>query len=362
MPSCEVKWELMTRERDLSRLKDAAKNGQTAPNFNETLANLKKLKLPENDVNHLFDADYVTRPNTAIWEPSNCKSEEDGKTMEIAIIICYREREHQLKYLMYYLFPLLQKQKQTFSIYLVEQGFENESESSQGLFNRAKLFNVGYAEAIKENPNFNCFTFHDVDLILENENVTYSCDWKNPRHLTSSISKFNYKILPNKKMFGGVSQMTFEQLNKVNGYANTFWGWGGEDDQMFARLNYARYGLTRPGYESRWFMIPHAHEKTNNPNPYRKQQVKSTGPKHWAADGISSLKYKVLEKKVEEGSMFTRIVADIFAPFDMDEAYEEFKNVLGDGQAQKSSSEKETRETSEEEEITVELNNDPWKV
>ena len=113
--------------------------------------------------------------------------------MEIAVIICFREREEQLRYLLYYLFPLLQKQQHTFSIYLIEQDFPDKSkdsgDSEKALFNRAKLFNVGYAEAIKENPNFNCFTFHDVDLIAENENVTYSCHYKNPRHLSSSINK-----------------------------------------------------------------------------------------------------------------------------------------------------------------------------
>ena len=251
--------------------------------------------------------------------------------MEIAVIISFREREEQLRYLIYYLFPLLQKQQHTFSIYLIEQDFpdkiKDSGDSEKALFNRAKLFNVGYAEAIKENPNFNCFTFQDVDLILENENVTYSCHYKNPRHLSSSINKFNYKLLRNPRMFGGVSQMTFQQFNRVNGYSNNFWGWGGEDDQMFMRLNTAKYKLTRPGLESRWFMIGHNHESANRQNPNRKDIIFKTGPKQWKEDGLSSLEYKVLKREVSEGNIYTRISVDIYAPFSFEEAHNQFLGI-----------------------------------
>lgn len=30
--------------------------------------------------------------------------------------------------------------------------------------------------------------------------------------------------------------MTVQQFKKVNGYSNSYWGWGGEDDDMSNRL------------------------------------------------------------------------------------------------------------------------------
>lgn len=35
--------------------------------------------------------------------------------------------------------------------------------------------------------------------------------------------------------FGGVSSMSKDHFKTINGYSNLFFGWGGEDDDLFNR-------------------------------------------------------------------------------------------------------------------------------
>ncbi|MED6285774.1 Beta-1,4-galactosyltransferase 1 [Characodon lateralis] len=58
------------------------------------------------------------------------------------------------------------------------------------IFNRAKLLNVGYMEALKE-YDYNCFVFSDVDLIPMDDRNTYRC-FSQPRHLSVSMDKFGF--------------------------------------------------------------------------------------------------------------------------------------------------------------------------
>lgn len=58
-------------------------------------------------------------------------------------------------------------------------------------FNRAKLLNIGYAEALKE-YDYNCFVFSDVDLIPMDDRNTYKC-FSQPRHLSVSMDKFGFR-------------------------------------------------------------------------------------------------------------------------------------------------------------------------
>ena len=41
--------------------------------------------------------------------------------------------------------------------------------------------------------------------------------------------------LPYASIFGGVGAFTKEQFEKINGFSNKFWGWGGEDDDLYKR-------------------------------------------------------------------------------------------------------------------------------
>lgn len=51
--------------------------------------------------------------------------------------------------------------------------------------------NVGFKEALKDDQ-FDCFIFHDVDMIPENNKNIYLCD-DHARHLSSAIDEMRYQ-------------------------------------------------------------------------------------------------------------------------------------------------------------------------
>ena len=105
-----------------------------------------------------------------------------------------------------------------YGVYVVEQDGKTP-------FNRAMLMNVGAAEAVKQQvfifyllilslffnaQDYQCFIFHDVDLLPEDDRNLYTCPIQ-PRHMSVSIDSFLYR-LPYDDIFGGVSAMTVDQF------------------------------------------------------------------------------------------------------------------------------------------------------
>jgi hypothetical protein len=52
--------------------------------------------------------------------------------------------------------------------------------------------------------------------------------------LTFSVIVISYSLMY-KELVGGVLAMTPEHYKMTNGFSNSFWGWGGEDDDMETR-------------------------------------------------------------------------------------------------------------------------------
>uniref|UniRef100_A0A0K0DC55 Beta-1,4-N-acetylgalactosaminyltransferase bre-4 n=1 Tax=Angiostrongylus cantonensis TaxID=6313 RepID=A0A0K0DC55_ANGCA len=152
--------------------------------------------------------------------PEDCKA-----TSRVAIIVPYRDREAHLKIFLNNMHPFLIKQKLDYSIIVVEQ--------IDGTVNRAKLLNIGFVEALKL-YDWQCFIFHDVDILPEDDRNLHNCPFQNPRHMAVAVNKFGYK-LAYERIFGASSALTAEQFRKVNGFSNRYWGWGGEDDDMYTR-------------------------------------------------------------------------------------------------------------------------------
>lgn len=57
-------------------------------------------------------------------------------------------------------------------------------------FNKGVLMNAGVRESLRD-LDFDCYVFHDVDLIPEDDRNMYSCPHM-PRHMSVAVDKFNY--------------------------------------------------------------------------------------------------------------------------------------------------------------------------
>ncbi|XP_009272759.1 PREDICTED: beta-1,4-galactosyltransferase 4 [Aptenodytes forsteri] len=227
------------------------------------------------------------------YHPTECSA-----LQHVAILIPHRNREKHLLYLLEHLHPFLQRQQLDYGIYVIHQAGSTK-------FNRAKLLNVGYLEALKE-ANWDCFIFHDVDLVPENDFNIYMCD-RQPKHLVVGRNNTGYR-LRYQGYFGGVTALTRDQFSKVNGFSNNYWGWGGEDDDLRIRVEMQKMRVVRPSPDvARYTMIFHRRDHGNEENGERMKllgQVSRT----WKTDGLNSCSYKLLS--VERNPLYVNITVD----------------------------------------------------
>ncbi|EDS41242.1 beta-1,4-galactosyltransferase [Culex quinquefasciatus] len=210
------------------------------------------------------------------YRPRECRARD-----RVAIVVPYRDREQHLPVFLKNLHPFLMKQQIEYGVFIVEQATGSQ-------FNRASLMNVGFVEALKQKP-WDCMVFHDVDLLPMDDRNLYTCP-DQPRHMSVAVDTFGFK-LPYTTIFGGVSAMTVKQFRTVNGFSNSFWGWGGEDDDMSNRLKHVGFHIARyPINIARYTMLSHKKEKAN-PKRYEKL---NTGSKRFDSDGLNSLHYRLI--------------------------------------------------------------------
>ncbi|XP_005097468.1 beta-1,4-galactosyltransferase 3 [Aplysia californica] len=231
------------------------------------------------------------------WAPTNCQPWQ-----RVAIIIPYRDRVNSLLIFLRRIHRMLQAQKIHYRIILAEQ-------AGTGQFNRGKLFNMGFLEAMKLD-NFDCLVFHDVDLLPEDDRNLYLCD-EHGRHLETATDDLRYH-LKYYNYAGGVVAISVKNFKDINGYANGYWGWGNEDDDFSARITESGLLLTRPPeLTGRYQMVPHP----KNSRASSGNSMFFGWRTRWHSDGLNDpvgMNYSVV--RVEEAALFTRVVADIGSP------------------------------------------------
>lgn len=158
----------------------------------------------------------------------------------VAIIVPFRDlhpsqqrAQHLAKFVphMHKFLGRLMEQKlvSDYGIYIIDQSDDGRK------FNRGKLLNIGFelARKSKRRKPHDVFIFHDVDLLPQPDlGAWYSKFPKVPIHIARVWDRYSN----NPKYFGGVVSFSASHYKRINGYPNTFWGWGGEDDEMQKRL------------------------------------------------------------------------------------------------------------------------------
>ena len=69
------------------------------------------------------------------------------------------------------------------------------------------------------------FLVREVDLVFDR---IYFCQI----HISDSLLLLGY--------FGGITSFSAGQFKQINGFPNNFWGWGGEDDELYKRTKKVR--------------------------------------------------------------------------------------------------------------------------
>lgn len=116
------------------------------------------------------------------FKPTECQQQNN----RVAIIIPYRDRVAHLSIFLKNIHPFLMKQQADYGVFVVEQ-------FGADLFNRATLLNIGFLEARKLS-HWDCFIFHDVDLIPLDDRNLYRCP-KQPRHMSVAIDTMQFKYV-----------------------------------------------------------------------------------------------------------------------------------------------------------------------
>lgn len=135
---------------------------------------------------------------------------------KLGVIVPYRNRYEHLLLFKTAITDYLKSKDILFELIIVEQ-------DDAKLFNRGKLLNIGFEEAKKLKCTY--VVFHDIDMLPLEVDYSFS---RIPLLLATQRISFD-------EFFSSVVLFPIEYFEKINGYSNTYWGWGFEDDDLLYR-------------------------------------------------------------------------------------------------------------------------------
>jgi hypothetical protein len=169
-------------------------------------------------------------------------------------------------------------------------------------FNRGKLLNIGYHFTISQTKKkIDTFIFHDVDLLFPNDFVNAYYGTKTGGEIVH-FGKNVEDYYSYDHFLGGVIQFSKNAFQKINGFPNHIYGWGGEDDALKVRIASEKMKVNRPDVpkmkaklefgpgERETIDIPEMRAKFKNEDLLVDESI-------WKMNGINSLLYNVTDQK-----------------------------------------------------------------
>lgn len=222
------------------------------------------------------------------------------KGPRVAIIVPFRdttitkERTKQLKEFLKYMSEYMTTQVGVpYKIFIIEQAHDGEK------FNRGKLLNIGFD--IAQKAGFESFIFHDVDLLPSVELAEFYSTVP-PRGATYHIAAVWGRYNKNPAYFGGITVFRKQDFRTMNGYPNNFWGWGGEDDELYTRAREAHVRIIKPrkgtikDLENLTVANKMAVLKKTGEKFMLKYEMLNTHKTTWRKNGLSNLDYNVVSE------------------------------------------------------------------
>jgi hypothetical protein len=226
-------------------------------------------KIPIPSTNRL-KISYINIPSIDILKP------HISLPISIAIIIPHRNRiEHLSKFITH--IQSLDTHGNTVDIYVIDQ-------DNMMKFNRGFMLNIGFGISHSINT-YTRYIFHDVDSYPDQSMFDYYFSHKTKLiHFASPYLGYKY----NYDMFmGGVIGLSKDDYMKINGFPNTFWGWGGEDDALRYRLAIAKMHVYRPS--TGYFTLEDHPGPTDAEYNMLKRDNRIHDAKSWKTNGIKQI-------------------------------------------------------------------------
>ncbi len=255
-------------------------------NFNEIFGNYKKFMNNREKMKTKHFSKKQIMNEKKIYSKNN--------NLSFAIIVPYRDnldgskvRYNQMMKFIKYMPKYLNKlgKKFEYKIIIIEQSNEKK-------FNRGRLLNIGFLLC---KHKFNYFIFHDIDLIPNLDLLHfYGCYPSKPIHLASIWDKYTKGSFS--FYFGGVNSFNKQDFETINGYPNNYWGWGGEDDELYDRVSNSNLKVFIPN-KGKYSEMKHNKPTNQQKLPFNQKMRLRLKHKDWKKNGLNNLKYEVSHTK-----------------------------------------------------------------
>ena len=194
-----------------------------------------------------------------------------------------------------------------------------QSDDGRG-FNRGALLNIGFdflARSSGVNSSFDSFIMHDVDLVFPPEFVEkyYGSAGKgSSRRQIIHYGKTIKGYYDYDNFLGGAIEFSRNAFERINGFPNHIYGWGGEDDALKVRIANEKITVYRPDetkQEAMLSLAPGQAETKDIPELVAKFKNEDLllDESIWKINGLNSIHYTVLEEKMKTVGVYQIVVS-----------------------------------------------------